>query len=274
MPQACRNTIVMSMILSLLFLSAASQAETKPIVTDVGVGEPRSFLFVGNSFMYYNNSMHKKFIRVARGADVENESAYRATSVTISGSGLKWHDMQSYLRPDALVQYSFFGDNEVRFNDFDQLFDVVIMMDCSQCPVNPKLVDTFHEYAEKHSKTIIEQGTRPVLLMTWAYEDRPDMTAALAEQYTIAGNNNQILVIPAGLAFARAREQQPDIELYQPDKRHPSLLGTYLAALTSYAAIYKQSPVGGKAINGVPAETATFLQQVAWETVQDYYPQQ
>ena len=97
------------------------------------------------------------------------------------------------------------------------------------------------------------------------------MTALLAEQYTIAGNANDALVIPAGLAFAKARAKRPDLEFYQPDKRHPTLIGTYLAACTAYAAIYKKSPVGNTYTAGIDPATARFLQEVALETVQEYF---
>lgn len=96
------------------------------------------------------------------------------------------------------------------------------------------------------------------------------MTAQLAEEYTIAGNDNDALVIPAGLAFAKAIGKKPDLEFYQPDKRHPSLIGTYLAACTTYASIYRKSPVGSTYTAGIDAQTANFLQAVAWETVQEY----
>ena len=91
------------------------------------------------------------------------------------------------------------------------------------------------------------------------------------EQYTIAGNDNNALVIPAGLAFARAIAKRPDLEFYQPDKRHPSLIGTYLAACTVYAAVYKKSPVGNTYNAGIDSAIATFLQNTAQETVQEYF---
>ena len=97
------------------------------------------------------------------------------------------------------------------------------------------------------------------------------MTAQLAEAYTVAGNANNALVIPAGLAFARAREKQPELNLYAPDKRHPSLAGTYLAACTTFAALTGRSPVGNSYLANIDAPTAAFLQNVAWETVQEYY---
>ena len=195
----------------------------------------------------------------------------RGTSITISGSGIEWHDLESYFRPNAVGRYSFVGDNEIVFNKPGSQYDTVIIMDCSQCPIHPQLKSTFHEYAKKHSETIRKHGARPVLFMSWAYKDKPDMTQQLAEQYTIAGNANDALVIPAGLAFAKAIAKRPSLELYQPDKRHPSLAGTYLAVSTTYAALYRKSPVGNTYLAGLDAATVQFLQSIAWETVQEYF---
>ncbi len=109
-----------------------------------------------------------------------------------------------------------------------------------------------------------------MFFMSWAYQDAPEMTAGLAEAYTVAGNANQALVIPAGLAFARSIALRPALNLYVPDKRHPSLEGTYLAAATTYATLFKQSPVGLKYGAGLAPDVVAHLQQVAWETVQQY----
>jgi hypothetical protein len=91
------------------------------------------------------------------------------------------------------------------------------------------------------------------------------------EAYTVAGNDNKALVIPAGIAFARAIARQPELNLYLADKRHPSLAGTYLAACVIFAALTGRSPVGNSYLAGIDPPTGTFLQNVAWETVQDYY---
>jgi hypothetical protein len=97
------------------------------------------------------------------------------------------------------------------------------------------------------------------------------MTAELADAYTKAGNDNGALVIPAGLAFASAAKQRPGLVLYAADRRHPSLAGTYLAAATVYAALFKTSPEGITYTAGLDQETAGFLQTVAWQTAQDYF---
>jgi hypothetical protein len=246
-----------------------SAAETRPKLRDVGAPVPASALYIGNSFFYYNNGLHGH----VRGLLAEGwpEFRHRATSVTISGSGLDWHDVESYFRPNAIGRYSFGAGNEIRFNQNERLFDVAIMMDCSQCPLHPELGGVFTEFARKHSATVRSHGARPVFFMSWAYQDKPEMTAQLAEAYTRAGNDNNAFVIPAGLAFARSILRKPDLNLYVADKRHPSLAGTYLAACTTYAALFRKSPVGLTYNAGLPPETARHLQTVAWETVQEYF---
>jgi hypothetical protein len=257
-----------ALLFAVLVAPAALRAQTKPQRIDIGqVSE--SILWVGNSFFYYNNSMHNHFGRLV--ASVGPGSQVRSTSVTISGSGLDWHDMDSLLRPDGLGRYSFVGDNEIRFNKPGRQYDTAIMMDCSQCPVHPQLRGAFHDAVRKHSQSLVRNGVRPVLFMSWAYKDKPEMTVQLAEQYTLAGNVNDALVIPAGLAFATAIAKRPEIELYQADKRHPSLSGTYLAACTVYATLFRKSPEGLKYTAALSPELAALLQATAWESVQEYF---
>lgn len=107
--------------------------------------------------------------------------------------------------------------------------------------------------------------------MSWAYADKPEMTQELAEAYTKAARDNDAFVIPGGLAFARSIEKMPALSLYAPDKRHPSLAGTYLAAATVYASLFKKSPAGLDYTAGLDAAVARHLQAVARETVEDYF---
>ena len=267
-PLIIRWAATAALMLVLFASQQALHAQTKPKRSDLGQ-TPQSVLWVGNSFFYYNNSMHNHFGLLVSSAG--SGSQVRSTSVTISGSGLDWHDMESLIRPDGLGRYSFVGDNEVRFNKPGRQYDTAIMMDCSQCPIHPQLQVAFHDAARKHSQSLVRAGIRPVLFMSWAYKDKPEMTAQLAEQYTLAANANSALVIPAGLAFAKAIAKRADIELYQADKRHPSLAGTYLAACAVYATLYRKTPVGLSYTAGLSPELATLLQTAAWEAVQDYF---
>lgn len=263
---------IVRVLLTLLFAAAATacaQSPLRPKLTDAGIENPASAIYIGNSFFYYNNSMHGhvgQFIAAGMPG-----FRHRASSVTISGSGLDWHDVDSYFRPNAIGKYSFDAQNRVNFNTIQRLFDVAIIMDCSQCPVHPQLAPVFKDYAKQHADTIRKHGAKPVYFMSWAYQDAPEMTAQLAEAYTREANANDAFVIPAGLAFARSIAQKPDLNLYVADKRHPSLAGTYLAAATTYASLFKRSPVGLSYTAGLDPAVARHLQTVAWETVQDYH---
>jgi hypothetical protein len=250
------------------FGAGPSAAQTKPRVLDSGATPPASVIYIGNSFFYYNNGISGHVTLLLRSA--EPQRRLRSTLVGIGGSGFDWHDVESYFRPNAVGRYTIDEQNVVTFNRPERLFDVAVLMDCSQCPVHPELRGVFHEYARRHAETVRRHGARPVFFMSWAYLDKPEMTEQLAEAYTRVGNDNDALVIPAGLAFARVVERRPDITLYLPDKRHPTLAGTYLAAATTYAALFKRSPVGLGYTAGLDPEAARFLQEAAWEAVQDY----
>jgi hypothetical protein len=266
---AIRSWVMTTLLMVTLFTAHTPlHAQTKPARIELGQ-PPESILWVGNSFFYYNNSMHNHFGRLVTASG--SGARVRGTSMTISGSGLDWHDMASMLRPDGLGRYSFVGDNEIRFNKAGRQYDTAIMMDCSQCPIHSQLKTVFHDTVRSYAKLLAREGVRPVLFMSWAYKDKPEMTAQLAEQYTLAANANDALVIPAGLAFANAIAKRADLELYENDKRHPSLAGTYLAACTAFATLYGKTPVGLSYNAGLSPELAAYLQVTAWESVQAYF---
>lgn len=258
------------LLAALGLVTLAGCSTTPPATQPVPVvsTEIKSLLWVGNSFFYYNNSMHG---HVGQMLNASGAKGMRASSATVSGSGINWHDVAAHFKPGGVASYSFVGDNEVRFNSFDKPFDGVMMMDCSQCPIHPKLQAIFYDYAAKHSATARKNGAAPIFFMSWAYQDKPEMTQQLAAEYVKAGKQNNALVVPAGLAFAASIARRPELNLYVADKRHPSLAGTYLAACTVLASVYKTNPVGLKYTAGLPADVAAHLQGVAWETSQAFH---
>lgn len=264
----------LAVCLAAVFLSACTSLTSVPESGSTAQAAPiRSMLWVGNSFFYYNNSMHGHVGQLLSAQSDNGKRNVRQVSATLSGSGLNWHDVASYFKPGGVSSYSFVGDNEVRFNTFSKPFDAVLLMDCSQCPIHPQLQPVFHAYAQKHSQTVRQHGAEPVLFMSWAYSDKPEMTEPLATQYIQAGKANQALVVPAGLAFAESRARRADVPLIMPDKRHPTLQGTYLSACTVLASVFKVNPVGNKYTAGLPADVAAHLQAVAWDTAQKFHAQ-
>jgi hypothetical protein len=260
---------LLGLALYLVLAQNISFAQQKPTVLSYPKDAPKSVAFIGNSFFYFNNGIISNLGPMV--AEGMKGAPLRQSMITISGSGFDWHDVDSYFRPNAIGKYSFDAQNNVVMNPTRlPLFDAAILMDCSQCPIHPQMKSVFTEYAKKHSDTVKRHGSVPVFFMSWAYKDKPDMTIPLADAYTAAGNENGVLVIPVGLAFAKSIASKPDLELYAPDKRHPSVAGTYLSAATTYATLFNQSPVGLKYNAGLSPEVALYLQQVAYDTVKEY----
>jgi len=267
-PGTARRLAATAVAAAALLLTACASAP--PPAARFQGDKPASLLWVGNSFFYYNNSMHGHVGALLNAAGVRG---VRQTSATISGSGLDWHDMAAHLKPGSgMARYSFNANNEVVFNKIERRFDMVLMMDCSQCPIHPTLQQSFHDTAKAHAATVRAAGAEPVLFLSWAYQDAPQMTDQLAAAYRQAGAANAMRVVPAGPAFAASIAKRPDLNLYAPDKRHPSLAGTYLGAAVVMASLFKTSPVGNPYTAGLPADVAAHLQTVAWETVQAFKP--
>jgi hypothetical protein len=265
-----RREMIHAVICTILCMSGA-MAQTRPEVTAPVTQGAQYFLYVGNSFFYYNNGMPSYVTRLADGSPDVERPKLRGTMVTIGGSGFDWHDLDVYLRPNAIGYYVFDKDNNIVFNKRDKFYDAVIMMDCSQCPIHPQLSAVFEEYARKNAEIARRHDVEPILFMSWAYKDRPEMTERLAEAYTRAGNANKMLVIPAGLSFARVVKERPDLELYQSDKRHPSLIGTYLAAATIYATLTGLSPETSAFTADIEPQLGKYLRAAAWSATRDYF---
>jgi len=95
------------------------------------------------------------------------------------------------------------------------------------------------------------------------------MQQRLRESYLEMAQDNNAWCAPVGIAWKNTRDQFPNIELYNPDESHPSVAGTYLAACTFYASIFRKSPFGAVFHSTLDSPTAVSLQFVAASTVLD-----
>jgi hypothetical protein len=234
-------------------LAASVSAFAHPEVA--AVDPPKHVLFVGNSFSYYNNSLHGHVRALARAADPEHKKDYVFRSTTISGGYLIQHAADLPYELQSLQ------------------WDVVVLQGQSREPMasGPKHAKRFRDAARGFDGLIKASGAKTAFFMTWAYQDKPAMTAQLAEGYESIGNELHDLVVPVGLAFERSLEKRPSLVLHFKDHMHPSLAGTYLAACTFYGALYGKSPVGNPYTADLDPEVARYLQGIAWDTVRAYY---
>lgn len=242
----------------------AQGADTPPApeVTTIEGGAPTQLLFVGNSYLYYGDSLHNHVVRMAEAAYPDEDFDYK--SATISGSYLDHHDIDSHLEPGKL--------------GLDEPFDVVILQGHSASQNNDKNRERFRSAASDMHKAIEATGAQTALYMSPAYTGQhkdhdPQMSLWLDEGYTRVANELGALVIPVGLAFEEAYSQRPDIVLHKDfDGSHPTLLGTYLAAATTFATLYEELVTGNPYtyFGEISGEDAAFLQQVAEDTVAAY----
>ncbi len=98
-------------------------------------------------------------------------------------------------------------------------------------------------------------------------KDYPSMQSAIDSGYLAIASEVHAAVAPVGFAWwsVVGLEQQPG--LWQGDGSHPTRKGTYLAACVFYAAIFGESPVGLGYHDGLSADEASRLQQIASSTV-------
>jgi hypothetical protein len=248
-----------------MLFAAVSQAAA-PLVKAPRPDTPARVLFVGNSYFYYNGSLHFHARRVALAADPAWAKPFIYKSATIAAAPLAHHNIEHLITPGNL------GVKEP--------FDMVILQGNSTDALSEKNHALFREKVIEFNKLITGRGAMTALYMPPAHVKpsksaaNPDMMRKTEAMYVAVGNEIGALVIPTGLAFEEAYRRRPDIKLHVDyDGSHPTLLGTLLGAYTVYATLYGKSPVGNSYDfhKQIGAEDAAFLQQVADDTVKKFF---
>ncbi len=231
---------------------------------------PQALLYVGNSFFFFNNGTHRCVRRLLQKAPTPPK--FRCNMVAINGASLSWHDVESYFRPHAISSYSFNENNEVVFRDPEsQLWDALLLHDSSQGPIHPEMSKDFAAFAQKDAEICRAHKATPIFVISWAYSDKPEMTAQLADAITTVANDNDAMAVPVGLAWALARQKRPDVPLYIGDKRHPTMAGTYLASCTIIASLFGIDVREIDFDTEVEPDLARFLRETAQETVTRFF---
>jgi hypothetical protein len=254
-----RRTRLFAAVLALLFsafqvTSAVSAGDTPETSRNAEFNRetPASVLFVGNSFTFYNNSIHTHLRNLLAAVDPAPREDPFLKSMTISGAVLSDH----------------VRGLEQMLEQWD--WDVVVLQGHSLEALEESSRESFRESARGLASMAAAHGARPVLFMTWAYSNRPEMTPMLDRAYSGLGRELDLTVIPVGLAFDRALDEIPGLVLRTADQKHPTLEGTYLAACVFYAALWGKSPESLDYTAGLPHDVAAALRRTAWRTVNNY----
>tara|TARA_R110000751_G_C13794926_1_gene482903 strand:- start:22684 stop:23448 length:765 start_codon:yes stop_codon:yes gene_type:complete len=247
----------------------ATPNNLSPTVVDIDA--PSKVLFIGNSYSYYNNGIATLYSNLVRSSGLWNNSEFSTRQKTISGGRLAEH---------------LAGFSELLTRPNSQSWDVVVMQEYSNGPIkNNSSATEFQQASGQLAKLIRAYHGTPVFFMTWAYKGNKAMVQQLRDAYVAQANKLNMLVVPVGLAFAASQEKFPTIELYSKDvqgidehgqvvyqtlEKHPSLAGSYLAACVFYATLQGKSPAGLSYTAGLPLEQAKQLQNLGWQTSQQF----
>lgn len=196
-----------------------------------------SVLFIGNSYTFFNE-LWNIFKEIAHSYNINVD----VDNVTSGGYTLeKMNDVND--------QYGSIVDYKLKNNRYDY----VILQEQSLRPVIDK--ELFFIAVRSLSEKIRKSGANPILYETWARKDGSDillkyeltskmMSDKLIKAYSDIGKELDICVVHVGKVFYELTTRYPEFELYDEDLSHPSLLGSYVAALTIFAAIFNVSVIG------------------------------
>ena len=236
-----------------------------PSLAIAGEASLTRVLFIGNSYLYYNDSLHNHVKRMAseRFTDLANRD-FQYKSATIGGARLQHHNIEWLLTPGKI--------------GVDRPFQAVIMQGGSFEPLTADTRKVFIETAKNYAEKVRAVGGKPFLYMTHAYVSphrraKPGMINRISDTYRRAGREAKAQVIPVGLAFERSYKQRPDFSLHMAfDGTHPNLRGTFLGAYVTFFTLYGDSadPLEYDYFGRLSPEDVNYLQRVAKETVADF----
>ncbi len=100
------------------------------------------------------------------------------------------------------------------------------------------------EWTRRFDTVIRQAGGRSALYMVWPDSYRPQAFPDVRAAYRLAAEDVEGILLPAGDAWLAAWRSEPGLGLYGSDGFHPTVLGSYLAALAIYGGLTGTSPVG------------------------------
>jgi len=134
------------------------------------------------------------------------------------------------------------------------------------------------KWTKMFDELIREAGARPALYMVWPEQERSFAFDDVRESYSLAASDVNGIFFPAGEAFRAAWRRDPKAQLFGSDGFHPTVNGTYAAALSIFGVLYRQDPKGlpsrlvlanGEVVQ-VNQALATLLQDAATEANNTY----
>ena len=228
--------------------------------------QTKSILFLGNSYTYYNNLPTM----------VQDMATSTGLQLIVDSSTPGGYTLQQH------------ASNATSLTKIQQgNWDFVVLQEQSQLPSFP--ISTVNAlvfpYATQLNNKILEHNpcAETVFYMTWGRKNGDSQNCAsnppvctyqgmddlLKARYTTMANNNQGILSPVGAVWRHIRTNYPNLELYDSDGSHPSLLGSYAAACTFYTVIFRADPSLITYNSSLDSNTAGTIKSVVENVVYD-----
>lgn len=217
-------------------------------------------LCIGNSFTFYHDSnLRLEEIAASQGHQLK-------TKACVVGG----YTFQRHLKNDDTM-------GSIVYNQYD----ITFLQDQSRTPA---VYATSHKRGRLIARDAAELAervrcyspeTRIWLEHTWSYPagdcggfgSLEHFDQMLRDGTKAIARKAHTEVSPIGEAFAIARNERKDINLYDKDQKHQSALGTYLKSCVNYLLIYRQPFHGEVADCGYDSEKCSYLRSVAERVV-------
>ena len=194
-------------------------------------------LFIGNSLTFWNKGVDVMVKKLVPGIETKRVAVGGATLETL------WKN------PEAL---SAVADKDV----------VVLQEDLPETTQA-----SFRRHAKLWCDHVRNHGAEPVFYAAWAYDRLPAFDDdAICAEHARAAEENNARIAPVGAARTAGPE---GLDLFDDDREHPSLAGTYLAACVIAATIYGAEALQAPKVyrpKNLSAGAAVMLRDVALST--------
>ena len=185
-------------------------------------------LFVGNSFTFYWN-----LPSIVESMAAEKEIFLDIHQSTAGGASLKQHwvgDKNLYTK--KLIES---GD-----------YSTIILQDYSS---NPLLkTKESNEYFNRFIQLVKSNQGQPIIYETWMFPSISSKKYKSSDPIQNAlkpiSTKTNTPIAPVGTAFRLFQEKHPEIPIFTSDNKHPSAVGSYLAACIFYKILTGKSPLG------------------------------
>lgn len=232
----------------------------------VSQNQIKRVLFIGNSYTYVNNLPQMT-------ADIARSMG---DSIFFDSSAPGGYTFQQH-STNAVTLEKIMNSN----------WDFVVLQEQSQFPsfpISQVEADVF-PYARILDSLINAYNpcAETVFYMTWGRKNGDasncaswppvctydGMDSLLNLRYRMMAESNHAILSPVGAVWNYIRQNYPSIELYSSDESHPSIAGTFAAACSFYAALFRKNPELIPFDSGLPSLNAENIRHAVKTVVFD-----